>query len=163
MHIRSVIFLFPPPQKKKTKKKKKKQQTSISVVLSAVLCMLDIYLFVFCIAIRRWLGSKHSTAGQTTAMELGGGAFLYRKQLQCILSQKYLGVIIEDGNCEADTKSQLMNLYANGNTLVRKFGKCSCNVKLELFRMYCTNLYCGIFCIMPLRKVWIHCMSQVMI
>ncbi len=61
-------------------------------------------------------------------MEFEGGGGLYEKQLQCILSHKYLGVIIEDGNCEAHIKRQLMNLYANANTLVRKFGKCSCNV-----------------------------------
>ncbi len=67
--------------------------------------------------------------------------FFAWEQLEYVLSHKYLG---EDGNCEADIKRQLMKFYAEANTLLRKFGKYSDSVKLEVFRAYCTNLYCGI-------------------
>ena len=36
----------------------------------------------------------------------------------------------------------MRKFYASINTLVRKFGKCSPEVKCKLFDSYCTSLYC---------------------
>ncbi len=41
--------------------------------------------------------------------------------------------MIEVGKCELDIKRQLMQFYANANTLIRVFGKCSNDVKLSYF------------------------------
>ena len=35
--------------------------------------------------------------------------------------------------------------YANANMLLRKFVKCSLDVKFYLFKTYCCNLYCAPF------------------
>ena len=70
---------------------------------------------------------------------LAGNRLLY------VNLHRYLGVMIEVGKCELDIKRQLMQFYANANTLIRVFGKCSNDVKIKLFHTYCTTLYCGIF------------------
>ena len=57
----------------------------------------------------------------------------------------FLVVILEDRNCDKDVTRQLKRFHINVNLLLRKFGKCTLNTKLELFRSYCTNMYCGIF------------------
>ncbi len=36
---------------------------------------------------------------------------------------------------------QCCKLYVQGNTLIRKFHMCTANVKVELFRTFCTPLY----------------------
>jgi len=57
-------------------------------------------------------------------------------------SCKYLGHIIsatDDDNL--DIVRQMGLLYARTNMLIRKFSKCDINVKLCLFRAYCTVLW----------------------
>ena len=68
---------------------------------------------------------------------------LNHSSLEWVLEYKYLGVFISSKICDSrDIKRQLRSIYARGNTLVRKFGKCTDDVKLELFRSYCSNFYC---------------------
>ncbi len=69
--------------------------------------------------------------------------YLSNANLQYVNSQKYLGVILEDGNCDKDVTRQLKRFHINVNLLLRKFGKCNLNTKLELFRSYCINMYSG--------------------
>ena len=57
---------------------------------------------------------------------------------------KYLGIVINEVNCNPDFKSQMCKLYANINMITRKFSKCSPGVKCFLFKSYCSNLYCSI-------------------
>ena len=57
---------------------------------------------------------------------------------------KYLGIVINETNCNPDLKRQMCKLYANINMLIRKFTKCSPDVKCFLFKSYCSNLYCSI-------------------
>ncbi len=64
--------------------------------------------------------------------------------LYLLNSNKYLGVILEDGNCDKDVTQQLKRFHINANLWFRKFGKCSFNTKLELIGSYSTNVYCGI-------------------
>ena len=55
---------------------------------------------------------------------------------------KYLGHIIDDKmQDDADMLRQRRMLYAQDNMLVRKFHFCSVEVKVNLFRAYCTPLY----------------------
>ena len=43
----------------------------------------------------------------------------------------------------------MKKLYANVNLLLRKFSKCSVDVKCFLFKTYCSNLYCA--------PMWLDC------
>ena len=57
---------------------------------------------------------------------------------------KYLGVYLtNEMNDNCDMKRQLRSLYARANTLMSKFSKCSIDVKLTLFRNYCSSTYCS--------------------
>ena len=46
-------------------------------------------------------------------------------------------------NSDLDLKQQMRKMYTNANLLLRKFSKCSINVKCYLFKTYCSNLYCA--------------------
>ena len=55
---------------------------------------------------------------------------------------KYLGHILSDNrNDDLDIKRQQKKIYAQGNSILRKFHMCSIEVKVELFKTYCTPLY----------------------
>ena len=59
---------------------------------------------------------------------------------------RYLGITISvKKNCDLDLKRQMRKCYANVNMLLRKFVKCSLDVKCYLFKTYCCNLYCALF------------------
>ena len=62
--------------------------------------------------------------------------------LQWVSENKYLGVCISS-SCkdDADINRQIQAIYARGNVIVRNFSKCSDNVKIELFKTYCCNMY----------------------
>ena len=54
----------------------------------------------------------------------------------------YLGHIIDnDLNDEKDIHRQRKKLYQQGNSIIRKFSICSIDVKLVLFKAYCTSMY----------------------
>ena len=55
---------------------------------------------------------------------------------------KYLGHILsKDGADDLDIGRQRKKIYAQGNAILRKFHMCSIEVKVVLFRTYCTPLY----------------------
>lgn len=55
---------------------------------------------------------------------------------------KYLGhIITSDFTDDADIEREIRNLYIRGNTIIRKFGFLSIEVKLSLFKAYCYCLY----------------------
>ena len=62
---------------------------------------------------------------------------------------RYLGITISTNNSDVHLKRQMRKLYANVNLLLRKFSKCSVDVKCFLFKTYCSNLYCA--------PMWIDC------
>ena len=63
--------------------------------------------------------------------------------LSWVESQKYLGVLLRsDLNDCNDMRRQLRAIYGKGNILLRKFKKCTESVKINLFKAYCSNLYC---------------------
>ena len=58
---------------------------------------------------------------------------------------KYLGITISVENCELDLKHEKRRFYANTNMLLRKFVKCSPDVKCYIFKTYCCNSVCKKF------------------
>ena len=67
---------------------------------------------------------------------LSGNILLVCKEI------KYLGhYITEDLSDDKDIHRQRCKLYGQANTLMRKFHKCSPEVKVSLFKAFCTPLY----------------------
>ena len=65
----------------------------------------------------------------------------------------YLGLINnEDMSDDADVFRQVKCLYIRGNIISRKFANCSINVKLVVFKTYCSCLYTS--------QLWGTCLSR---
>ena len=65
------------------------------------------------------------------------------KCLSWVEEHKYLGVFISFNMSDnRDIQRQTRSTYARGNMLINKFRHCSSDVKLQLFKSYCTSLYC---------------------
>ena len=69
--------------------------------------------------------------------------FLAGMKIPIVTDCKYLGVIMSEHNSDNDLKRQMRKFYANANMLIRKFSKCSVNVKCYLFKTYCSTMYCS--------------------
>ena len=55
---------------------------------------------------------------------------------------KYLGHFLSSNmKDDKDIERQRRKIFMQGNTLVRKFYMCSLDVKIELFRSYCSSMY----------------------
>ena len=68
---------------------------------------------------------------------------------------KYLGHIISDDmSDDADVFREVKCLYIRGNIISRKFANCSINVKLVVFKTYCSCLYTA--------QLWGTCLSRTM-
>jgi hypothetical protein len=65
------------------------------------------------------------------------------KPLPFVTEFKYLGHTVN--NCfnddDDDVKREIRNLFMRTNVLIRRFSKCSVNVKLRLFQSYCMCFY----------------------
>ena len=58
--------------------------------------------------------------------------------------EKYLGYeVCNDLSDDKDISRHIRALYTRGNMVIKHFRMCTNDVKLQLFRTYCTNLYCG--------------------
>ena len=69
--------------------------------------------------------------------------FLNGAKLQYVDSYKYLGMFIHVRNDDLDIVRQLKSVILRTNILMRTFSSCSVEVKLVLFKSYCSNLYCS--------------------
>lgn len=70
--------------------------------------------------------------------------FIGVNKLKWKTTHSYLGyIIVTDGSDDMDMFRQIRSFYARGNGLVRNFGSCSKEVKLELFRTFFNNVYMG--------------------
>ena len=68
--------------------------------------------------------------------------YLNKESVPIVESFQYLGHILsKDGTDDLDIERQRKKIYATGNSLLRKFHMCSVDVKITLFRSYCTPLY----------------------
>ena len=62
--------------------------------------------------------------------------------LEYIGRTKYLGFMFNsNGQDDEELLRQMRNLYIRSNKLLRTFHYCSSDVKLELFKSYCTSFY----------------------
>lgn len=63
-------------------------------------------------------------------------------ELKSVKRQRYLGVYItDDFTDDADIERQRKSMYCIGNMIIRRFKFCSSDVKITLFKTYCSNLY----------------------
>ena len=67
--------------------------------------------------------------------------YLDQMEIPTVDQCRYLGITISTNNSDVHLKRQMRKLYANVNLLLRKFSKCSVDVKCFLFKTYCSNLY----------------------
>ena len=68
--------------------------------------------------------------------------FLNDVSIPMVDNVKYLGIMLnEDLNDKGEILKQIGKLYARCNTVLRKFRKCSQEVKKALFTSFCTNIY----------------------
>ena len=71
--------------------------------------------------------------------------YLHLDRLNRIPETKYLGYLLsEDQSDDEDIAKQMRTLYLRSNKLLRMFTSsyCTIDVKMELFRSYCSSLYC---------------------
>lgn len=62
--------------------------------------------------------------------------------LHVVAKYRYLGIYISDDlSDDDDINRQRRTLYVQGNIILRKFNMCSLEVKLTLFRTYCSPMY----------------------
>ena len=59
-----------------------------------------------------------------------------------VSEHKYLGVIISNDLSDSLTmKQQIKSVYSCGNCLINQFRHCSEDVKVKLFKAYCSSFY----------------------
>ena len=72
--------------------------------------------------------------------------------LENVNQTKYLGFMSNsNAQDDEDMLKQMRNLYIRSNKLLCTFHYCSTDVKLELFKSYCTSFYCPGLCVMIFR------------
>jgi len=65
------------------------------------------------------------------------------RSLKFITENKYLGCVISDDfKDDKDIARQMRYVYSMGNGVVRNFTHCTNDVKMRLFKAYCSNFYC---------------------
>ena len=65
-------------------------------------------------------------------------------KLEVASSHTYLGVCLDDNyNDNMDLFRQTKAIHAHGNVLIKKFGICDDDVKVKLFKAYCSSFYCS--------------------
>ena len=68
--------------------------------------------------------------------------YINNDEIKYVEQFKYLGhIITSDFTDDLDVEREIRNLYIRGNTIVRKFGFLSMEVKMALFKAYCYCLY----------------------
>ena len=81
---------------------------------------------------------KHFKKIQTPTLSIG------TQSLKWVTDHKYLGVILnKDLLDHSDMNRQTKSFYARGNILIKHFKQCSEEVKVQLFKTYCCNMYAG--------------------
>ena len=69
---------------------------------------------------------------------------LCNEVLKEVKETKYLGYFLTaDGKDDRDMARACRQLYAQGNSLIRKFHMCTEKVKIKLFTTYCSQFYCS--------------------
>ena len=72
-----------------------------------------------------------------------GSVTLCGSILQIVNTEKYLGhYISSDLSDTSDIRNQIKGFYVCANMILPKFSRCSEDVKINLVRAYCCNVYC---------------------
>ena len=75
--------------------------------------------------------------------------YLNNEKIEWVSMQKYLGLYITcDNRYDTDIRRQVKSTYSRGNMIFSKFRKCSSDVKVQLFKSFCTSVYCS--------SLWCH-------
>ena len=70
--------------------------------------------------------------------------YLQGKPLSQVSCHQYLGVLINDSNTDNnDIERHTKATYINGNKIISYFKHCTANVKVQLFKTFCSNFYCS--------------------
>jgi len=70
--------------------------------------------------------------------------YLNNKGLDWVNEHKYLGIFINSNFSDVrDIKRQMRATYCRGNVIISKFRKCNDDVKIQLFKSFCSNMYCS--------------------
>ena len=74
--------------------------------------------------------------------------FLDNNTIKFVGEHTYLGTIISSTMSDnSDIARQIRSTYTQGNAIISRFKSCSRNVKIQLFKTYCYNLYnCQLWC-----------------
>ncbi len=83
------------------------------------------------------LASQYLDTGIGQCMNVYAAVCFSRFYLSAILNY----YMTDDYRDEMDINRQCHKLYAQQNMLIRKFHMCTADVKVELFRTFCTPLY----------------------
>ena len=68
---------------------------------------------------------------------------LCSENLTEVSNTKYLGYLLSDDKDDIDMSRACRQVYAQGNSLIRKFHMCTDKVKIKLFVTYCSQFYCA--------------------
>ena len=69
--------------------------------------------------------------------------YLDNQIVKLVDSHKYLGVIISEDLCDnKDICKSTRTLYARGNSIISNFRYCTEDVKVQLFKSFCSTIYC---------------------
>ena len=72
--------------------------------------------------------------------------YLNGKDINTVEEFKYLGhFICSNLSDKSDIERQRKKIYAQGNSLIRKFHMCTLETKLILFNTYCSSMYTAQF------------------
>ena len=75
--------------------------------------------------------------------------------IEIVHNYTYLGhILCDDSSDDLDILRQRRKIFAQGNSIMRKFYMCSIDVKLTLFRSYCSSFYTA--------QLWVNYSNQVM-
>jgi hypothetical protein len=68
---------------------------------------------------------------------------LGESKIRTVYSETYLGYILNDHVSDDEhIVKEMRNLFARGNMLIRNFIHCTGEVKIALFKTFCSNIYC---------------------
>ena len=68
---------------------------------------------------------------------------LGESKIRTVYSETYLGYILNDHVSDDEhIVKEMRNLFARGNMLIRNFTHCTGEVKIALFKTFCSNIYC---------------------
>ena len=68
--------------------------------------------------------------------------YLQDDLLEFVTVYKYLGVLINNRMSDDDElRARMRGIYSTGNMVIRKFGKCSLNCKILMFKTFLSQLY----------------------